>query len=33
MVVAVKEANQQRDCKELLRKNTKSNFKADWYLP
>jgi hypothetical protein len=33
MVVAVKEANQHVDCKELLRKNTKSNCKADWYLP
>jgi hypothetical protein len=29
MVVAVKEANQQSDCKELLRKITKSNCKND----
>jgi len=33
MVVAVKEANQQHDCKELLRKITKSNSEIDWYLP
>jgi hypothetical protein len=33
MVVAVKEANQQSDFKELLRKITKSNCKTDWYLP
>jgi hypothetical protein len=33
MVVAVKEANQQCDCKELLRKITKSNSKTYWYLP
>jgi hypothetical protein len=33
MVVAVKEANQQTDCKELLRKITKSDSKTAWYLP
>jgi hypothetical protein len=33
MVVAVKEANQHVDCKELLRKITKSNGKTNWYLP
>jgi hypothetical protein len=33
MVVAVKEANQHGDCKELLRKITKSNSLNDWCLP